>query len=157
MTALRMTRPIIPRPAWHSLRAGVASVIVFGVVGCGMPSPPTGDQPQQPTASAPGTNDPAWLTSREKLPAPALDRLDYDPEKRVLALYDLSGRDQWMVQLPNDAFGHIIGPSHRLPEGVDTSRTLVYYARPGVKVSAPVTVADIEAGRRPHSSLALNR
>jgi hypothetical protein len=97
------------------------------------------------------------LTSREKLPAPNLDRLDYDAQKRTLALYDLSGRDQWMVQLPNEAFGHPIGPTHRLPEGVDTSRTLIYYSRPGVKVSAPVTVAAIEAGRRDHSSLAFNR
>ncbi len=157
MTALRMTRPIIPRPAWHSVRGWAAGTIVLGVFGCGMPSPPTNDQPLQPIAATPGTHDPAWLTSREKLPAPHLDRLDYEPEKRTLTLYDLSGRDQWMVQLPNEVFGHVIGPNHRLPEGVDTSRTLVYYARPGVKVSKPVTVADIEAGRRPHSSLAVNR
>jgi hypothetical protein len=101
-------------------------------------------------------NDPAWLTSREKLPAPHLDRLDYDAEKRTLALYDLSGRDQWMVKLPDEIAGRPVGSSYQLPEGADTSRTLVYYARPGVKVSAPVTVAAIEAGRRPHTSLAFN-
>ena len=155
MTALRTTRTIIPRPVPTLLRAGLAGVIVIGVFGCGMPSPPASEPSLQSNAATPGANDPAWLTSREKLPAPHLDRLDYDSEKRTLALYDLTGRDQWMVQLPNETFGHIIGPSHRLPEGVDTSRTLVYYARPGVKVSTHVTVADIEAGRRPHSSFAV--
>lgn len=156
MTALRTTRPITPGPT-RSLLRGAASVIVLGLFGCGMPSPPTSSDSSQSIAN-PGNNDPAWLTSREKLPAPHLDRLDYDAEKRTLALYDLTGRDQWMVQLPNEAVGHPIGPMHRLPEGVDTSRTLIYYARPGVKVSAPVSVAAIEAGRRDHSSsLATNR
>jgi hypothetical protein len=57
-----------------------------------------------------------------------------------------------MVQLPDEVNARFVGPYHRLPVGVDTSRTLVYYARPGAKVSAPVTVAQIEAGRPPHSS-----
>ncbi|WP_439626331.1 hypothetical protein [Gemmata sp.] len=157
MTALRTTGAERPTRA-PALRAGVAGALVLGVFGCGTPSPPPAPHGPQPTAAAPlGANDPAWLTSREKLPAPDLDRLDYDPEKRTLGLYDLPGRDQWMVQLPNEAAGHLIGPSHRLPEGIDTGRTLVYYARPGVKASAAVTVASIEAGRRPHASLAFNR
>jgi hypothetical protein len=120
-----------------------------------MPSPPTNDQ-HAPTVNTPGTHDPAWLTSREKLPAPDLDRLNYDPEKRTLSLYELPGRDRWMVQLPNEAYGHLIGPTHRLPEGVDKNHTLIYYTRPGVKASASVTVAAIEAGGQPHSSLAIH-
>lgn len=156
MTALRTTGAERPRRA-PALRAGVTGALVLGVFGCGTPSPPPPPHGQQPAAATLGANDPAWLTSREKLPAPDLDRLDYDSEKRTLGLYDLPGRDQWMVQLPNETAGHLIGPSHRLPEGIDTGRTLVYYARPGVKSSAAVTVASIEAGRRPHTSLALNR
>lgn len=156
MNPLRTTRPTNPHSRRCIVRAGVLGALAFGVFGCGTPSPPAADPSLQPTAASTGSNDPAWLTSREKLPAPHLDRLDYDPEKRTLALYDLSGRDHWMVQLPGETSGRPVGSACRLPEGVDTSRTLVYYARPGVKVSAPVTVAAIEAGRRPHTSVAFN-
>ena len=52
-----------------------------------------------------------------------------------------------------ERFGTPVGPLFKLPDGTDTSRTLVFYARPGVKVSDAVTVAAIEAGRRPHTSL----
>lgn len=152
MTVLRTTRPTVPRPrrAW----AGVLALWVFG---CGTPSPPAGETPAPNATTAPGTNDPNWLTSREKLPAPDLDRLDYDAGQRTLSLYPLPGQDRWMVQLPDELHGTPVGPLFRLPEGVDRRRTLVFYARPGVKVSAPVTVAAIEAGRRPHTSLAVNR
>ena len=61
-----------------------------------------------------------------------------------------------MVQLPDEEDGRFVGPLHQLPEGVDTARILVYYARPGAKVSAPITVAQIEAARAPHTSLALS-
>jgi hypothetical protein len=99
-----------------------------------------------------GANDPDWLTSREKLPPPDSDRIEYDAQKRTLSLYDLPGRDRWMVQLPDESVGRLVGPQHRLPEGVDTAHTLVYYARAGSKTSAPVTVAEIEAGKAAHSS-----
>jgi len=134
----------------------VVGVVALGVFGCGSPSPPANESPAQ-AATVPGVNDPNWLTSREKLPAPDLDRLDYDAQRRTLALYELPGRDRWMVQLPDELTGNPVGPLFKLPEGVDTSRTLVFYFRPGVKVSAPVTVAAIEAGRRPHSSIASRR
>jgi hypothetical protein len=88
------------------------------------------------------------------LPAPDTDRIEYNPRDRLLTFHSLPAGDRWMVQLPDEPNAHYVGPLHRLPEGVDTSRTLVYYARPGVKVSAPVTVAQIEAGRLPHSSQA---
>lgn len=149
MTVLRTTRPAAPRPS--HLRVWAVGLAALGVFGCGTPSPPATDPPA-PGSAAPGTNDPAWLTSREKLPAPSLDRLDYDPEKRTLALYDLPGRDRWMVQMPGELAGRPAGPVCPLPEGVDTARTLVFYFRPGMKASAPVTVAAIEAGRRPHTS-----
>ena len=150
MTALRTTRSAVPRPSRLPLPA--CAVLALGVFGCGTPPVPQGDQNPQPVAAAPGANDPAWLTSREKLPTPPLDLLDYDPQKRTLRLYELPGRDVWMVQLPDEPRGHLAGPVCQLPEGVDLARTLVYYARPGVKVSAAVTVATINAGRRPHSS-----
>lgn len=151
MTALRMTRANFPPTPRHTKSVAVGA-LMLGLFGCGMPSPPANDPQTQP-ANTVGANDPAWLTSREKLPAPDLDRLDYDPENGTLSLYDLPGRDRWMVQLPNEPHGHFIGSMHRLPEGVDKNHTLVFYSRPGVKVSASVTVAAIEAGRRPHTSL----
>ncbi|HSQ57147.1 MAG TPA: hypothetical protein VLM40_15595, partial [Gemmata sp.] len=98
--------------------------------------------------------DPAWLTSRQELPAPSPDRLDYDPEKRTLTFYDLPGHDRWMVRLPDELSGRAVGPQHRLPDGVDTRYTFVYYARAGEKISAPVTVAAIEACRSGHTSFA---
>jgi hypothetical protein len=102
----------------------------------------------------PGSNDPAWLTSREKLPPPDMDRLDYDARERSLTLYELPGRDSWMVQLPNEQ-GRTVGSHYHLPEGVDPRQALVYYARAGVKVSMPVTVAQIEAGRMTQPSLSI--
>lgn len=157
MTALRTTGAERPTRA-PALRVGAAGVLLLGVFGCGSPSPPSAPSDQQPTAAVPfGANDPAWLTTRERFPAPDLERLDYDPEQRTLALYDLPGRDHWMLRLPDEPHGRLIGPTHKLPEGTDTTRTLVFYVRPGVKASMPVTVANIEDGRRPHTSLALNR
>lgn len=156
MTALRTTRPAVPRPARRNRRAWVVGAVALGVFGCGSPPPPANDPPA-PSAAVPGVNDPNWLTSRDKLPPPDLDRLDYDAQRRTLALYELPGRDRWMVRLPDEKSGNTVGPLFKLPEGVDTGRTLVFYYRPGVKVSAPVTVAAIEAGRRPHSSIALHR
>jgi cholesterol transport system auxiliary component len=153
MTALRTTRPAVPR----SIRARVwVFLAAFGVFGCGRAMPPSNDVAPLATSS-PGANDPSWLTSRDRLPAPDTDRIEYDAQKRTLTLYDLPGHDRWMVQLPDEANGRPIGPQHRLPDGVDTTRTLVYYARPGVKVSAAVTIARIEAGRGPHSSLEIVR
>ncbi len=157
MTALRTTRPVVPRLTRLSPRAWVVGLAALGVFGCGTASPPTLDPTPQQTSAVPGFNDPNWLTSREKLPAPNLDRLDYDAEKRTLTLYDLPGRDHWMVQLPEDRNARPVGAVHKLPEGIDPTKTLVFYVRAGAKVSATVTVAAIEAGRRPHTSLALNR
>ena len=154
MTALRTT---CSAESWPAFRVWVLSLATFGVFGGGTAAPPDNDPPPATTVSVPGSNDPTWLTSRQELPAPDLDRIEYDAQKRTLTLYDLSGRDRWMVRLPDEQRGRPVGPQHRLPEGIDPTRTLVYYARPGVKVSAPVTVAQIEAGRTAHTSLALNR
>jgi len=122
-------------------------------MGCGTAAPPSDDL-TPPATVAPGVNDPAWLSSRGSLPAPDTDRIEYNPRDRLLTFHSLPAGDRWMVQLPDEPNARYVGPLHRLPEGVDTNRTLVYYARPGVKVSAPVTVAQIEAGRLPHSSQA---
>ncbi len=157
MTALRTTSTAAPRHAPPSIRLWVLGLAALGLFGCGTASPPSTDPIPPQISAVPGLNDPNWLTSREKLPPPSLDRLDYDPDKRTLTLYDLPGRDHWMVQLPEELTGRRVGPVHRLPEGIDPTKTLVFYARAGVKVSTPVTVAAIEAGRRPHASLALNR
>ena len=153
MTALRTTEPTKVRPIRAVLGFCVGSLVAFGLCGCGTATSPVNDPaPSAVTTPTPGANDPAWLTSREKLPPPDTDRIEYDAKKRTLTLYDLPTRDNWMVQLPEDSVGHLVGPQHQLPEGVDTNRTLVYYARAGMKVSAPVTVAQIEAGRMAHNS-----
>ena len=155
MTALRMTPSAILKTTRSFLWA-CASLAALGAFGCGSPSP-SPDDSAPPATAAPGANDPAWLTSRGTLPAPDTDRIEYDPQKQTLILHPLPGNDYWMVQLPGEQCGRRVGPIHRLPEGVDTTSTLVYYARPGVKVSAVVTVAQIEAGRVPHSSQAIIR
>jgi cholesterol transport system auxiliary component len=150
MTALRTTGPSTPESTRLSPRVWMVGVIAFGVFGCGSAAP-TANEPDQ-TAVPLGINDPAWLTTREKLPSPDPDRIEYDSDKRILKFYDLSGQDRWMVQLPGELRGQTVGPLHRLPEGVDTKNTLVYYIRPGVKVSIPLTVATIAAVRGPHAS-----
>ncbi len=152
MTVLRTTQQIASRTNHSGFRGWRWAVLSLGLFGCGTPSLPPIDPATVPIATTPGVNDPAWLTSRERLPAPSLDRLDYDPPTRTLAFFNLPGRDVWMIQLPGEEQGRLAGPSYQLPAGVDTSRTLVFYSRPGMKVSAPVTVAAIEAGRRPHTS-----
>jgi hypothetical protein len=154
MTALRITRPALPQS--NRATACVYGLLAaFGLFGCGTASPPADDPAPAATAS-PGTDDPIWLSSRGSLPAPDTDRIEYDTQNRLLKFHDLPSGDRWMVQLPDEANARFVGPVHRLPEGVDTSRTLVYYARPGAKASTPVSVAQIEAGRLPHTSQARN-
>lgn len=150
MTLLWKTRPSLPGTA----RACALLWIAFAALGCGSVSP--GDS--SPVAdSTGGARDPDWLTSRERLPAPDTDRIEYDVQKRTLILYDLPGRDRWMVQLPDEAKGRPVGPQHRLPDGIDTARTWVYYARPGARISVAVSIDQIAAGRGPHSSIAFIR
>jgi hypothetical protein len=62
-----------------------------------------------------------------------------------------------MVQLPDEEVGRLVGPQYRLPDGVDTKRTLVFYSRAGMKISESVTVAQIESGRLSHTSLAIGQ
>jgi hypothetical protein len=135
---------------------GLGLLTAFGLFGCGSATPPDSDSgPNAAAAPMPGTNDPSWLTSREKMPPPDTDRIEYDAENLTLTFYGLPAQDTWIVQLPNEKFGRPEGSQHHLPKGVDTSRTLVYYNRAGMKMSAPVTVAQIEAGRTRHTSLAI--
>jgi hypothetical protein len=147
MNAFRTTA----RPAsrlGRSLRGGGIALTLLALAGCGGRTPPESEF-HAPASSSPGAGDPDWLTSRERLPAPDTDRVEYDSAKRLLIFSSLPGNDRWMVQLPGETSGRIVGPVHRLPDGVDPDRTLVYYARPGSKVSARVTVAQIgRAGRR---------
>jgi hypothetical protein len=155
MTALRTTNRAKIQPIRDLSRLVLWCLVAFGLYGCGSAAPPETDTSSlNSSPTIVGANDPSWLTSREKLPAPDTDRIEYDREKRMLFLYELPGRDNWMIQLPDDKVGRLVGPQYRIPEGVDTSRTFVYYSRAGMKPSAPVTVAQIEAGRLAHTSLA---
>lgn len=125
----------ITRRAVRTARAGATALLV-GLLGCGTPTSP-GPQPQ-----AVGTADPAWITNRPALPTPNLDRLSYDARTRTLTLYDLTGNDRWEVQLPGETVGRPVAGQHRLPD-VDPARVYVYYTRPGVRPSVPVTVKQI--------------
>lgn len=154
MTALGTTR--FPNGEFRRSAARFALFLgALGLAGCGSSAPPSDDLHTSATLS-PGANDPLWLTSRGGLPAPDAERIEYDSQKRLLTFHELPAGDRWMVQLPDEEDGRFVGPLHQLPEGVDTARILVYYARPGAKVSAPITVAQIEAARAPHTSLALS-
>ena len=155
MTALRMTPPAVPKatPPILWVCASLAGLAVFG---CGSPSP-LPDDSAPPATAAPGANDPAWLTSRGTLPAATPTASNTTRRSRHSSSTHCRETDYWMVQLPGEQCGRRVGPIHRLPEGVDTTSTLVYYARPGMKVSAVVTVAQIEAGRVPHSSQTIIR
>jgi hypothetical protein len=150
MTALWTTRLARLKPRRLVGRV-FALAIALAVTGCGTAAPPADDL-SPPATPSPGTGDPVWLSSRGSLPAPDTERIEYDAQERLLKFHNLPAGDRWMVQLPDEDDARFVGPFHRLPEGVDTTRTLVYYARPGAKVSAPVTVAQIAAGRLPHSS-----
>lgn len=144
MPALRTTPPLAP-PNLGPQRAWGVFVVALGVFGCGTATPPPDPQSAEVL--------PAPVVG-EDLPPPHADRIEYDAPNRTLNLYDLPGNDRWMVRLPGERHGQAVGPRHRLPEGADTTRTLVYYARPGSRASVAVSVAEIEAGRAGHTSLA---
>ncbi len=97
--------------------------------------------------------DPAWVTHRAELPPPDADRINFDDHTRTLALYDLPGNDRWMVQLPGGE-ARPAGPQQRVPIDADLAQVMVYYARPGMKPSAPVSVQQIRDCGHAHSSLA---
>ncbi len=155
MTTLRTTCSLEPAPraAWGR-RARTAMLMVFPIAlfGCGSVEPP-GANPSPHSAT--GANDPAWMTNRVQLPPPDADRITYNEHTRTLALYDLPGNDRWMVQLPGEAYGRPAAPQHRVPADTDLSEVMVYYARPGVKPSTPVSVKQIRDSGNVHSSLAL--
>ncbi len=151
MTALRTTRPAEPRPLRPTRRVWMVSLAALGMFGCGTATPPPAEPPAVASVPPVGMNDPNWLTSRHMLPAPDTDRIDYNAGERKLTFYELPGRDRWMVQLPDEP-AIAVGPTHRIPDGIDTGRIQVFYARQGFKVSIPVTVAQIAAGRAAHNS-----
>jgi hypothetical protein len=153
MNALWTTKSIKKRPIRAISRMVLWGIVACGLYGCGTATPPENESaPTSSAPSVPGSNDPSWLTSREKLPPPDTDRIEYDPKERTLILYDLPARDNWMVQLPDGQIGHQIGQQYQLPEGVDLTRTYVYYSRAGMKISLPVSVSKIEASRLGHLS-----
>jgi hypothetical protein len=147
MIALRRTGERSPRGVW--VRAAVVLVLTAGLFGCGAAVPPG----PEPSPHAVGANDPAWIVNRPELPPPDTDRINYDERTRTLTLYDLPGNDRWVVQLPGETTGHQVPPQHRIPD-VDTAEVMVYYTRPGVKPSAPVSVRQIQDSGNAHVSLA---
>ena len=113
MNPLRMTRRTIP--------LGVCALLA-AVTGCG----------SEPRSS--------YTPARAVLPAPDTERIVYDARDRSLVFYDLPNAARWVVQLPGRPTGSNVGPVHRLPEGVDPEQTLVFYTRPGGKVSNAVSL-----------------
>lgn len=141
MTPLRITRP----RAWAR---AAALLVPLGLTGCGTATPPG----SAPSPHAVGANDPAWIVSRPALPPPDTDRMNYDPRTRTLTLYGLPGNDRWLVQLPGESVGRPVPPQHRLPD-VDPAEVMVYYTRPGVKPSVPVSVKQIQDSGSTHLSM----
>ncbi len=150
MTALRITRLRSPlKLRW--VRLAVLCALPVGLFGCGTATPPDDSPPN----AAVGSYDPPWVTHRPNLPPPDTDRINYDANTRTLTLYNLPGNDRWMVQMPGEGSGQPVAARHRLPADVEPADVRVYYSRPGVKPSAPVTVKQILDSGNPHSSLAL--
>lgn len=146
MNALRTTRPGARPPRRHwALCAALA--LPLALVGCGTKEPPG------PTASphAVGANDPAWITGRASLPPPDLDRINYDERTRTITLYDLPGNDRWQIQMPGEGNGRPTAPRVRLTDA-DPADTYVYYVRPGMRPSTPVSLKQIQESGGTHVS-----
>jgi hypothetical protein len=141
------------RPCELARRARAAALVLLPVslLGCGSVEPPAAEQSPHATN---GANDPAWVTGRAQLPPPDADRINYDERTRTLTLYDLPANDRWMVQMPGDDSPRPAAPQQRVPADAELSEVKVYYARPGVKPSRPVSVKMIRDCGQAHSSLA---
>ena len=131
MTALRTTRSVPPL-----LSAAAALVALLGLAtGCGGP-PPEGD---------------AARPLMRPLPAPAAERIAYNPDTRTLTLYRLPASGRWLVRGP-EGDPVAVGPVHVLPASADPVTTRVGYRRPTGQASNWVSVADIQAARATHAS-----
>ena len=143
-----ITTPKSRPPERRPIARGVALLLLTGgLFGCGGATPPGAD----PTPHAVGTGDPAWIVNRPNLPPPDADRITYDERTRTLTLYDLPGNERWLVKLPGESVGQPVPPQHRLPD-VDPAEVMVYYARPGVRPSTPVSVRQIQESGNVHIS-----
>ncbi|QJW97628.1 hypothetical protein [Frigoriglobus tundricola] len=147
-----MTAPRYTRPNTRPLRRTCARVALFllpiGFLGCGTATPPG----PPPSPHALGANDPAWIVNRGSLPPPDTDRINYDERTRTVTLYDLPGNDCWRIQLPGEA-SKLVAPQFRVPDA-DAAEVLVYYTRPGLRASTPVTVKQIQECGSTHVSFA---
>lgn len=148
MTALRRTEPGGRSNRRRWARA-VALLLPVALAGCGTAAPPG----PEPSPHAVGSNDPAWITNRPALPPPDADRINFDERTRTLTLYDLPGNDRWLVRLPGQEAGRPVSSRHRIPD-VDPAEVLVYYTRPGLKPSVPVSLKQIQECGGAHVSLA---
>ncbi|HEY1192227.1 MAG TPA: hypothetical protein VGE74_31675 [Gemmata sp.] len=146
MITFRTTQPI------GRARLAVLLVLPLALTGCGGAIAPTGGP--APSAGV-GTDDPAWVTLRTKLPAPDADRISYDEHNRTLTLYDLPGNDRWMIQMPGDESGRPAAQQQRIPTEAALAHVVVYYVRPGLKPSATVSVQQIRDTGHAHNSLAI--
>lgn len=133
-------------------RLAALLALPLALTGCGAATTPTAGP--APSAGV-GTDDPAWVTLRTKLPAPDADRITYDERSRTLTLYDLPGNDRWLIQMPGDEVPRPAALQQRIPADAKLSSVWVSYARPGVKPSAPVTVQQIRDTGLAHNSLAI--
>ncbi len=150
----RQDTPNATRVRGNWVRNALLAALPVVLFGCGTSAPST---PEPNPQSAVGTNSPAWVTNRPKLPPPDADRMTYDEQSRTLTLYTLPGNDRWMVQLPGEVAGRPVPATHRIPKDAEISKVMVYYARPGLKPSMPVSVQQIRDTGNAHSSLATLR
>lgn len=143
MTTLRMTRPPLARPRPGAAPPGLVRAFALGlcVVFAGLTGCNSGDRP---AAGGP-------IADHGQLPAPDADRIEYDAQKRTLTFYDLPDSSRWMVRVSGGT-PRPAGPVHRLSEGDDPEDTLVFYTRPGGRTSTPVSVKQIQAAGKGHTS-----
>ena len=151
MNLLRMTQPsantyrCCPRQASFRrvLFAGIAAGLM-GAAGCSERAVPENAAAAEEAAPGPVVAE---------LPPPATDRIDYNSHTRTLTFYDLPESARWMVRKPNSLVPDLVGPDHRLPEGIDPEQTYVFYRRPGGQQSRAVSLAQIQAARQMHESV----
>jgi hypothetical protein len=156
MNELRTTPPRTP-PLAPTRWVAVGLIVVAGLAatlaaftGCASESREPPPPPAPAVAVPPGNREQA--AKGPHLPPPESDQIRYDDRSRTLTFYALPAPARWMVLLPGAAFAAPAGPEHRLPEGVDPDRTLVYYSRPGGLQSTPVSLKQIQAAREMHAS-----
>ena len=145
-TRLEQTRRL--RRAGHGLVLALSFAVLIGIIGCNRE---TREEAEPASPDAATATDRPMLTH---LSAPRSEWINYSPNDRKLTLYTLPAAGRWMIKRSDLTSAYPIGPEYVLPEKLDPNETVVYYIRPGGQTSRSVTLAQIQAARPEHMSLA---